>query len=114
MGYVERNPVRAKLVRVPWRYPWSSAAVHSGQAQDDSGLLSLDRWREASRGMDWKEEIRRPEGPDELESIRLSTHRGRPLASDSFLAKLESRLGRRLRPLPIGRPRKNREREGEK
>ena len=27
------------------------------------------------------------------------------LGSDAFIAKLESRLGRRLRPLPRGRPR---------
>jgi putative transposase len=30
---------------------------------------------------------------------------GRPLATDSFLAKQETRLGRRLRPRPVGRPR---------
>ena len=30
----------------------------------------------------------------------------RPLGSDSFLSKLERALGRRLRPLPAGRPRK--------
>jgi hypothetical protein len=40
--------------------------------------------------------------------IRHSTHRGRPLASDALLSKLEQRLGRRLRPLPVGRPRKRR------
>ena len=25
--YVERNPVRAKMTRVPWTYRWSSAAA---------------------------------------------------------------------------------------
>jgi hypothetical protein len=38
--------------------------------------------------------------------IRHSTHTGRPLATDSVLSKLEHRLGRRLRPLPVGRPKK--------
>ena len=34
------------------------------------------------------------------------THATRqPLASDKFLSKLEAKLGRRLRPLPVGRPR---------
>jgi hypothetical protein len=33
-------------------------------------------------------------------------HTGRPLASDSFLSKLETKIGRRLRPLPVGRPQK--------
>jgi len=29
---------------VPWRYGWSSAAVHVGEAKDD-GLLDLEPWR---------------------------------------------------------------------
>jgi putative transposase len=41
--YVERNPVRAKLVRRAWAYPWSSASVHvSGTAP--TGLLDLSGW----------------------------------------------------------------------
>ncbi len=32
--------------------------------------------------------------------VRLCTSRGRPLGSDAFIAKLETFLGRRLRPLP--------------
>jgi hypothetical protein len=31
---------------------------------------------------------------------------GRPLAHDCFLSKVETKLGRRLRPLPVGRPKK--------
>ncbi len=31
---------------------------------------------------------------------------GRPLASDSFISKIEKTLNKRLRPLPIGRPKK--------
>jgi hypothetical protein len=30
----------------------------------------------------------------------------RPLGSDAFLSKVESLMGRRIRPLPIGRPKK--------
>jgi len=41
-----------------------------------------------------------------LSMVRFNTHRGRPLGSDSFLSKLETLLGRRLRLLPVGRPRK--------
>lgn len=40
------------------------------------------------------------------ERIRLRTQTGRPLGSDRFVSKLEAALGRRLRPLPVGRPRK--------
>ena len=46
--YVERNPVRAGLVRLPWRYGWSSASAHLGGA-DASGLLNLPVWREEDR-----------------------------------------------------------------
>ena len=48
------------------------------------------------------------EGDEEetLAALRLNTQTGRPLASDSFLSKLEHTLGRRLRPLPVGRPKK--------
>ena len=42
----------------------------------------------------------------EVLRLRLRTQTGRPLGSDSFLAKLETALGRRVRPLPVGRPRK--------
>jgi putative transposase len=37
LRYVERNPVRAKIVRQAWEYPWSSAAVHTG-GSDSTGL----------------------------------------------------------------------------
>jgi len=35
MGYVERNPVRAKLMRRAWRHPWSSAAAGRSAAETD-------------------------------------------------------------------------------
>ena len=102
--YVERNPVRAKLVRVAWQYAWSSAAAHV-RGTDPTGLLDLSGWAEAWSGERWKTALREREDEAEVAALRLSTHRGRPLATDAFLAKLERRLGRRLRPLPVGRPR---------
>lgn len=33
--YAERNPVRAKRVRRPWNWPWSSAAYHVGRRKTD-------------------------------------------------------------------------------
>ena len=38
----------------------------------------------------------------QLERLRLNTNTGRPLGGDSFLKKLESFLGRRVRPRPLG------------
>ncbi len=103
--YVERNPVRARLVRLAWDYPWSSAGAHTGAA-DPSGLLDWAEWTDLWTPDKWRAELRSPEDAEGLSRIRLSTHRGRPLGSDSFISKLERRLGCRLRPLPVGRPKK--------
>ena len=107
MVYVERNPIRAKMVRKAWRYPWSSASAHT-RGQDRIGLLDMARWRAEWKPAKWKRALEQPQDEAELSSIRLATHRGRPLASDSLLSKLERHLGRRLRPLPVGRPKKAR------
>ena len=56
--------------------------------------------------MNWREWLIERDDASALAAMRLNTHTGRPLASDSFLGKLETLLGRRLRPLPIGRPKK--------
>ena len=107
--YVERNPVRAKIVRHAWDYPWSSAAAHVGgqdPSGNPSGLLDLRAWRTSHDENDWRERLQRREDDDLLADIRLTTQRGRLLATDKFISKLESTLGRRLRPLPGGRPKK--------
>ena len=106
MVYVEQNPVRARLVRRPWRYRWSSAAAHSGFAKDPSELLNLAAWNKLAAGNDWKATLIETLGEEFISAVRLNTHRGRPLGKDSFLSKIESLVGRRLRPLPVGRPRK--------
>lgn len=69
-------------------------------------LLNLTNWYKMISAKQWRSEL--AGGIDEAQTtrIRLSTHTGRPLGSDSFVSKLEKMLGRRVRPLPIGRPRK--------
>ncbi len=109
--YVERNPVRARIVRLPWRYAWSSAAAHVGEppAAPDAGptkLLDLASWQREWTPPRWRAALQEADDTAAADGLRRNTMRGRPLASDSLLSKLETRLGRRLRPLPIGRPRK--------
>ncbi|MBN2271430.1 MAG: hypothetical protein JXN61_12500 [Sedimentisphaerales bacterium] len=63
------------------------------------GIISDEQWRkELNAGID----------EADIGRIRVNTHTGRPLGSDSFLSKLERILGRRVRPLPVGRPMKKR------
>ena len=103
--YVERNPVRARLVKHAWDYPWSSAPAHVTQT-DPLGLLDLSTWKTLLAHDNWKELLKDPDDEAESNALRTHTHRGCPLGSDSFLCKMEKLLNRRLRPLPIGRPQK--------
>jgi len=105
LKYVELNPVRAKLCRRAWQYAWSSAALHSDE-KAESELLDLARWYKQVSAKEWRKELAEGLTEDEVARIRLRTHTGRPLGSDRFLSKLETVLGRRVRPLPVGRPRK--------
>jgi putative transposase len=93
------------MVQAAWRYRWSSAAAHCSLGPVP-GWLDLSSWREAWGAEAWREQLRVREDEEIIEHLRLSTHTGRPLGSDTFLSKVEHVLGRRLRPLPVGRPRK--------
>jgi putative transposase len=103
--YVELNPVRAKVCRAPWIYEWSSAALHI-DTKAASELLNLPGWYKMISAKEWRGELASGIDQKQLNRIRMSTHTGRPLGTDGFLAKLEKMLGRRLRSLPVGRPQK--------
>ena len=106
LKYVELNPVRARLCRRAWRYGWSSAAAHT-EERARSDLLNLPWWYKQISAEAWRRELAEGLTDEEVARIRLRTHTGRPLGSDAFLSKLETLLGRRVRPLPVGRPRKS-------
>jgi len=110
MRYVELNPVRAKICRKPWRYEWSSAAVHV-DAKSRSELLNLPRWYDMISDEQWRKELNAKIDETKLVRLRANTHTGRPLGTDSFISKLEKLLGRRVRPLPVGRPTKKTNRQ---
>ncbi|MCE5339931.1 MAG: transposase [Planctomycetaceae bacterium] len=105
MRYIEHNPLRAGISRKPWNYEWSSAAAHI-DANSKSELLDLRRWYEMMQAGQWKQLLMRRLPDKEIKVLRSGTLRGRPLGSDSFISKLEKLAGRRLRPLPVGRPKK--------
>jgi len=105
MKYIELNPVRAKLCRMPWRYEHSSASVHIDE-KSKSELLNLSGWYEMISEKQWKNALLDGIDDSQVMNLRRNTHTGRPLGSDGFVSKLEKLLGRRVRPLPVGRPRK--------
>jgi len=106
MRYVERNPVRAKLVEQPWHWRWSSAAVHIGHSEGSIGLPAMSAVTEISDEA-WKRFIETEDGEEDIRAIRQHTWTGRPLGTVSFVTQLSEALGRRLRALPRGRPRKS-------
>ncbi|MGC4121539.1 MAG: hypothetical protein QM765_44580 [Myxococcales bacterium] len=102
---MELNPVRAGLVRQAWGYEWSSAAAHAGKGEWPEWL---DRkfWSGKWAAANWGKILAKEQDKALIEKVRLYTHRGRPLAGERMLAKLEGELNRRLRQVPVGRPRK--------
>jgi len=109
LRYVLRNPVRAGMVRVPWRYEWSSAAYHVGRESTDP-LVTVDREIEKMVG-DWATFLAEPDVDEFLCRIRRESGVGRPLGDDAFLLKLENKLKRNLKRGKPGRPKKKRQRK---
>ena len=100
--YVERNPVRAKIVRLPWKYEYSSAQYHIGErkfdplVKNDSVLLEIiDNWREYLHNKDDEEN---------LNTIRKEEAGGRPIGSEGFIKTLENKLKRSFDRKSMGRP----------
>ncbi len=105
LRYVERNPVRAGIVRKPWRWKWSSAGVHVRQGD---GVINLENITTLinTTAEEWKEYIDSDENEEEVKDIRKHTLLGRPLGTKDFIAKLGKKIGRVLSVLPRGRPKK--------
>ena len=104
--YVERNPVRAKLVRKAENYPWSSAAAHCG-LKDDKLLTTKPTWQKEFKSIgDWSKWLAEGDAPQELEVLRRNVEKGQPCGSEKFVKKLEKITGRVLVFRPQGRPRK--------
>ena len=96
--YVELNPVRARLCRVPWRWRWSSAAAHVGGIDD--GVVRVTPLRE--RVKDWREYLMEPLEAKQEEVWRRHERTGRPLGEAAFLDRIEAVLGRPVRPAKRG------------
>src|SRR5580658_8040636 len=77
LAYVERNPVRAAMVRAAEDYPWSSAAAHL-TGEDPGGLLDMEWWRREAP-LHWREVLNGPSlEADQETELRACTYAGRP------------------------------------
>ena len=106
-SYIERNPVRANLVDMPYDWEWSSVKVHCGISNNDKlEVRKFFDYTEYSQ-KDWKRFIEETVTPEKIKKIQDQTIRGRPLGSDKFIEELERNLNRPLFLRPRGRPRKD-------
>ena len=104
--YVERNPVRAKLVRKAEKYPWSSAPAHC-QRRTDEVLTSDAAWRKQVTSIgNWSAWLAEGDDPEKLRCLRRHVEKGLPCGSEAFVRKLEKIAKRVLRYRPQGRPKK--------
>ena len=110
--YVERNAVRANVVKSPWRWPWCSIAKRVA-GKGPTWLLPMNQWPVAPPS-DWKAWVKRAETAAELKAVRDCLKRGRPYGDARWeertakLLRLESTLrprGRqRIHPIKDSRP----------
>jgi len=105
--YIERNPVRAGLVKNPWQWPWSSALTHiSGKY--DRVVESGDLLKTVCMSSEyWKKYICSKEETVLLQSIRKHTLAGYPLGTTDFIEELERDNRRTLHVSPRGRPKRD-------
>ena len=76
--YVERNPVRAQLVKNPWEWPWSSASYHINHKE--GSLIKLSNLSEVidMTNISWREYICTEDNPKIIDNIRKHSLTGRP------------------------------------
>lgn len=105
--YVERNPVRAGMVKSAQEYRWSSAPAHCGPRVDP--VLSQDPlWLETLRSVaNWRAWLADFDPPVQLDALRAHARRSLPCGSEAFVRHLEFRSGLPLVPRARGRPRKD-------
>jgi putative transposase len=103
--YVERNPLRARLVRRAEAWRWSSLRRERTSAQRPAALRPLLADWPIPRPADWRALVNRAQAAAEVEAIRTSVQRGRPFGAPQWLEDVTRRfdLGSTLQPR--GRPR---------
>jgi putative transposase len=101
LAYVERNPVRAGMVKQAAEYRWSSAAAHLS-GKDEHGLLDMTWWRREGPE-DWCRILGDEEREETTDRLRACTYAGRPFGDETFVNEMGTRFGRQW---TRGRPKK--------
>lgn len=99
--YIERNPVTAGMVSIPWNYNWSSASYHCAATPSDPLIIESSFFDGVG---DWRQLLSSDSvlSPQLEEKIRT----GRPFGPEKFYGIVETISGRDVRPGRPGRPKK--------
>jgi len=108
MRYIENNPVRARMVRNPKNYPWSSYHANALGAVDrlvtpHALYMTLGRNRLKSYTA-----LFARSGNADLEEIRAAAHGNWALGAKRFIKLVEKKSGAHAAPKPRGGDRKSR------
>jgi REP-associated tyrosine transposase len=100
LRYVERNPLRAKLVRKAQDWSWSSLRQRSPKT--GQSILAASPVPLPSA---WLRLVNEPQTEGELAALRTSVNRGTPFGGSQWTRRAATRLGLEFTLRPRGRPR---------
>ncbi len=101
--YVERNALRAKLVRRA--EDWAYGSLYRWHHKSDRDPKLLTAWP-IRRPRGWLEKVNEPLTSSELQALRTSVRRGTPYGSEEWTEETCERTGLWSTVRPVGRPRK--------
>jgi len=109
MRYIEMNPVRARMVRKPGDYRWSSYSANALGADNsiinpNAEYLTLGN-TPSNRQAAYRNLFRQSLSAEELDTLRCAMYSGTPLGNDRFRRQIEVALGRKIGEIRRGRPR---------
>lgn len=99
--YVERNALRANLVKRAEDWRWCSLYRWKFGTAEDKSLLA--KWPLA-RGSKWCERVNVPQTEEELAALRECVVRGSPFGGDEWRDRMVHHLGLESTTRPRGRP----------
>jgi len=101
LKYIERNPIRAGLVKSAWNWPWSSYRECQGEKLNDL----LDE-QPVKLQMGWKEFVTSPIETTELDNLRKCIKQQFPYGDEKWKHEVSQQLGIQCFMKPRGRPKK--------
>ncbi len=101
MRYVERNPVRANLVKTAIDWKWSSL-THPDNAIGQAFLSESP----VTKPLMWIHLVDQPQSSEELEALRRCSFKRAPFGSDHWVRDTAARLGLRSSLRGPGRPKR--------